>query len=276
MKRIVQISDLHFGRENPALVEPLLASIIELRPDVVAVSGDLTQRATEEQFQMARDFLAQIPFPRIIIPGNHDIPLWNIYRRFACPLERYQRYIGADIEPDYADDQIFVLGMNTARSFAFKEGRISLDQIASLRQRFCTLDPRIFKVLVVHHPVVPPEGVEKRVSVGRARLALEAMEHCNADLILAGHLHRVSSQQTTPVYRPANHSILVVQSGTALSERTRGERNSFNVIDVIPDVASITIHTWEPEHDAFVPRPPVFYGKRGEWRRIGAKNAEDN
>src|SRR5262249_7822107 len=267
MRRIVHISDLHFGCINPALIEPLLASIIELRPDVVAVSGDLTQRATEQQFEAARDFLEQIPFPKIVVPGNHDISLWNIYRRFALPLERYRRYIDENIEPSYSDDQLFVLGINTARSLTWKGGRISLDQVARLGERFCALDPQIFKVLVVHHPFVPPEGAEPRFSLGRAELALDVMERCGADLILAGHLHLGYSHQTASFYRPAKHSILVVQSGTAISTRTRDEQNSFNVIDVKPDVAGITIHAWEPAHAAFVPRRPVVYEKRGEWRR---------
>ena len=268
MRRIVHISDLHFGRANPALLKPLLANIVELQPNVVAVSGDLTQRATEEQFDAARGFLQQIHFPKIVVPGNHDISLWNLYRRFLRPLERYRRYISAEVEPSYADDRLFVLGINTARSLTWKEGRISLDQIARIRERFSILHPHILKILVVHHPFIPPEGTTAGSSLGRAQLALEVMEHCGADLILAGHLHHSYSRQTASFYRTAEHSILVVQSGTTLSERTRKELNSFNVIDVKADVASITVHTWAPAHAAFVPQRPILYEKRGEWRQV--------
>ncbi|MGH9767122.1 MAG: metallophosphoesterase family protein [Blastocatellia bacterium] len=269
MRRIVHISDLHFGRANLALIEPLLASIVDLRPDVVAVSGDLTQRATVEQFKAARDFLRRIPFPQIVVPGNHDISFWNLYRRFRRPLERYRRYINAEAEPNYADDQIFLLGLNTARSLSWKEGRISLAQVAWLRDQFCALAPHVFKVLVMHHPFVPRESADDFDVVGRAELALEVMEHCGADLILAGHLHRSYARQTASFYRLAKHSILVAQSGTTLSARTREERNSFNSIDVEMDAASITVHTWESESAAFVPRPPMRYEKRGEWRMVG-------
>ncbi len=268
MRRIVHISDLHFGRVNPALIEPLLASINHLRPDVVAVSGDLTQRATVEQFAAAGDFLRRIPFPQVVVPGNHDISFWNVYRRFARPLDRYRRYINVEAEPHYADDQLVVLGLNTARSLTWKEGRVSREQIARLRHRLCALDPRVFKVLVAHHPFVLPEDAEDRSAVGRADLALEALEHCGADLILAGHLHRSHSRQTACFYRLAGHSILVAQSGTTLSERTRDEGNSFNAIDVEPDAVNITIHAWEPTRTAFVPRPPVRYERRGDWRRV--------
>ena len=247
MRRIVHISDLHFGRANLALVEPLLASIVDLRPDVVAVSGDLTQRATVGQFKAARDFLRRIPFPQIVVPGNHDISFWNLYRRFRRPLERYRRYINAEAEPSYADDRLFLLGLNTARSLAWKEGRISLAQIAWLRDQFYALAPQVFKVLVLHHPFVPLEGKDDFDAVGRAELALEAMENCGADLILAGHLHQSYSRQTASYYLLAKHSILVAQSGTTLSARTRDERNSFNSIDVEMDAASVTVHTWDLE-----------------------------
>jgi len=271
MRRIVHISDLHFGRAEPALIEPLLASIVELRPDVVAVSGDLTQRATVEQFEAARDFLRRIPFPQIVVPGNHDISLWNVYRRFMRPLERYRRYINAEAEPSYADDQLFLLGLNTARSLAWKEGRISLDQVARLRDRFCAVAPHIFKVLVVHHPFVPHDRAEDFDAVGRAGLALETLEQSGADLILAGHLHRSYARQTASFYRLAKRSILVAQSGTTLSARTRDERNSFNSIDVEMDAASVTVHAWEPGSAAFIPLPPAHYEKRGEWRLVGGQ-----
>jgi 3',5'-cyclic AMP phosphodiesterase CpdA len=273
MRRIVHISDLHFGRANLALVEPLLASIVDLRPDVVAVSGDLTQRATVGQFKAARDFLRRIPFPQIVVPGNHDISFWNLYRRFWRPLERYRRYINAEAEPSYADDRLFLLGLNTARSLAWKEGRISLAQIAWLRDQFYALAPHVFKVLVLHHPFVPLEGKDDFDAVGRADLALEAMENCGADLILAGHLHQSYSRQTASYYLLAKHSILVAQSGTTLSARTRGERNSFNSIDVEMDAASVTVHTWESESAAFVPQTAIRYEKRGEWRLVGGPNA---
>jgi 3',5'-cyclic AMP phosphodiesterase CpdA len=269
MKRIIHLSDLHFGRVNQSLVDPLLERVADLKPDLVAVSGDLTQRATERQFRAAQEFLRRIDRPKIIVPGNHDISLWNIYRRFFRPLDRYRRYIGGESGMSFADGELFALGVNTARSFAWKEGRISREQVEDLRDRFCALDSGVFKILVVHHPLAPREGDETHARAKRAELALEALEECNADLILAGHLHRGYSRKTAPIYRPEQHSILVVQSGTTLSDRIRGERNSFNVIDVAPDSVRIAIHTWEPSQGAFLPGPSALYQKRGEWRRLG-------
>ena len=275
MRRVVHISDLHFGRARPELIDPLLASIIELRPDVVAVSGDLTQRATVEQFEAARDFLRRIPFPQVVVPGNHDIPFWNVHRRFRRPLERYRRYINAETEPSYADDQLFLIGLNTARSLAWKAGRISLDQVARLRDRLGAIAPHVFKVLVTHHPFVPRAGAEDFDAVGRAGMALEALEDCGADLILAGHLHRSYARQTASFYRLARRSILVAQSGTTLSARTRDERNSFNSIDVMMDAASVTVHAWDPDSAAFLPLPTSHYEKRGEWRLVVGMSGDE-
>src|SRR5207244_5811103 len=132
--------------------------------------------------------------------GNHDISLWNVYRRFARPLERYRRHIGIEIEPIYVDDQLFVLGLNTARSLTWKQGRISESQVARISEQLCVADPRFFKVLVMHHPFIPPEGAPQQEAVGRAEMALSALEHCGADLILAGHLHLGYSRQTSSFY----------------------------------------------------------------------------
>src|SRR3954469_2042372 len=98
MRTIIHLSDLHFGRTDPSVVEPLVATVAELRPDAIAVSGDLTQRARGEQFREARAFLDRLPpVPQIVVPGNHDVPLWNAFKRFAQPLANFRRYITADL-----------------------------------------------------------------------------------------------------------------------------------------------------------------------------------
>jgi len=115
LRTILHVSDLHFGRIDPATLEPLLAAAKEIRPHVVVVSGDLTQRARAWQFREARDFLAALPQPQVVVPGNHDVPLYNVALRFADPLANYRRYITDDLEPFYRDDEIAVAGINTAR-----------------------------------------------------------------------------------------------------------------------------------------------------------------
>src|SRR5437868_15414983 len=119
MRTIVHLSDLHFGRVDPALLDPLRELVRSIVPNVVVVSGDLTQRAKSEEFEAARAWLDTLPGPQIIVPGNHDISLYNVFRRFVQPLERYKRYITDDLDPMYVDEEIAVLGVNTARSLTF-------------------------------------------------------------------------------------------------------------------------------------------------------------
>src|SRR5215216_6264140 len=116
MRRIVHLSDLHFGRVNPDLLGPLTRTVRELEPDLIAVSGDLTQRARSHQFQEARSFLDTLPKPQIVVPGNHDIPLHNVFARFVEPLTKYKRYITEDMQPTYEDEEVVIVGVNTARS----------------------------------------------------------------------------------------------------------------------------------------------------------------
>jgi predicted MPP superfamily phosphohydrolase len=138
MRTIVHLSDLHFGRVNPSLLDPLLTVVRDVAPDVVAISGDLTQRARSYQFQQARSFLDALPKPQIVVPGNHDIPLHNLFARFLEPLTKYKLYITDDLQPVYEDEEVAIVGVNTARSLTFKGGRINETQVSRLREKLCS------------------------------------------------------------------------------------------------------------------------------------------
>src|SRR6185295_19929463 len=129
MRRILHLSDLHFGRVNPALIDPLFRTVREVQPHLIAISGDLTQRARSHQFREARSFLDALPKPQIVVPGNHDIPLHNVFARFFEPLTKYNRYITENLEPVYEDEEVVIVGVNTARSWVFKGGRINESQV---------------------------------------------------------------------------------------------------------------------------------------------------
>jgi len=255
MRTVVHLSDIHFGAVNEAIIVPLIQAINELKPDVVAVSGDLTQRARSHQFKAARAFLDSLPQPQIVVPGNHDIPLHNVFARFAQPLEKYRRYITDDLRPFYADDEIAVLGVNTARSLTIKGGRINRTQVAWLREKFCAFDREIIKILVTHHPFDLPDGHDDRDLVGRARMAMKELSTCGADVFLSGHLHVGHTGETAKRYKFAGRAALVVQAGTATSTRARGEANSFNVIRVDRADTSIEISVerleWRPSQAIF-------------------------
>jgi 3',5'-cyclic AMP phosphodiesterase CpdA len=252
MRTIVHLSDLHFGRVDPAVLNPLIETIKKIDPNLVAVSGDLTQRARSHQFEEAREFLDQLPKPQIIVPGNHDVPLHNIFARFFEPLTKYRRYITADLWPFYADEEIAVLGLNTARSLTIKGGRLNQTQVARMRESFCDLAPGLVKILVTHHPFDLPEGHDESQLVGRARMAMEALASCGADVFLAGHLHVSHTSHSAKRYQIKGHSALVIQAGTATSTRGRGEANSFNLIRIDRPRITVERFEWKPERAQFV------------------------
>ena len=130
----------------------MIEAIDKINPDLVAVSGDLTQRARSHQFKEARAFLDRLPKPQIVVPGNHDVPLHNVFARFVQPLRKYRRYITDDLRPFYHDEEIAVLGVNTARSLTIKGGRINEEQVAWMRERLFACDPGTVKAVVTHHP----------------------------------------------------------------------------------------------------------------------------
>lgn len=232
MRTIVHISDIHFGRVDYAIVASIIVKINEIAPDLVVVSGDLTQRARSAQFIEAKAFLDKLPKPQIVVPGNHDIPLHNVFDRFARPLDKYKKYITDDLEPFYKDEEIAVLGINTARSLTIKDGRINERQVAVIRERLCALPQETLKILVTHHPFDLPEGYDDDQIVGRAEMAMREITDCGADVFLAGHIHVSHIGSTATRYKlGAGRNALVVQAGTATSTRGRGEANSFNLIE---------------------------------------------
>jgi 3',5'-cyclic AMP phosphodiesterase CpdA len=251
MRAIVHMSDIHFGRADPTLVKGLITFVNEIKPDLIAVSGDLTQRARSWQFQQARAFLDALPKPQIVVPGNHDVPLYNVFSRFLSPLDKYGRYITDDLNPFYVDEEMAVVGVNTARSLTFKGGRINELQVAWVREKICELSDDIVKVVVTHHPFDLPEDRHERDLVGRARMAMETLASCGADLFLAGHLHTSHTGHTAKRYKIKGHSALVVQAGTATSTRGRGEANSFNVIRLRHPDITVERVVWQPETAGF-------------------------
>lgn len=252
MRTLVHLSDLHFGRVDAAVLEPLCRRVAELRPDVVVVSGDLTQRARPAQFREARQFLDRLPQPQVVVPGNHDVPLYNLLLRFVRPLGGYRRHISENVEPHHVDEEVAVVGMNTARSYIFKGGTIARRQLERLRARLCDLPREVVRIVVTHHPLDLPEGGSARDLVGRARRAMALFAHCGADLLLSGHMHAGFVGNTAARYRLGGYSALLVQAGTATSTRIRGENNSFNVIRIDAPRIEVQRQTWDARAGLFV------------------------
>jgi 3',5'-cyclic AMP phosphodiesterase CpdA len=269
MRTLVHLSDLHFGRVDQKVIDPLINAVRELNPHVVAVSGDLTQRARSQEFRAARSFLDSLPQPQIVVPGNHDVPLHNVFTRFLQPLEKYRHYVTDDLEPFFADEEIAVVGVNTARSLVFKGGRINEGQVASIRERLCLFRDQMVKVVVTHHPFDLPEGYHQRDLVGRARMAMAGLAECGADVFLAGHLHVSHTGHTAQRYKIRGHSALVVQAGTASSTRGRGEVNSFNVLRLNHPEITVERFEWRADSETFAVSSQEYFRHTSDgWVRV--------
>lgn len=245
MRTLVHLSDLHFGRVDPELLEPLRALVHKVAPDVVVVSGDLTQRAKSEEFEQARAYLDTLPGPQIVVPGNHDISLYNVLRRFLAPLDRYKRYITDDLSPVFIDDEIAVLGVNTARSLTFKDGRVNEEQVAQIKQQLASLSADLTRIIVTHHPFDLPQSFDEDDLVDRAPMAMQAFAESGVDVLMAGHLHASHAGSTADRYVMNEYAALVIQAGTATSTRGRGETNSFNVVRIDADKVEVDRYGWD-------------------------------
>lgn len=272
MRRIVHISDVHFGTADPRIVPLVIEKVRELTPDLVVVSGDLTQRAKKNEFKQARAFLDELPGPQIVVPGNHDVPLYNVFARFFRKLDRFEEYITHDLTPTFIDKEIAVIGVNTARSFTIKGGRITAEQVAYIRSRFDDLDDSMLKVVVTHHPFDLPEGHDRHDVVDNADDAMPVIAESGGDLFLAGHLHVSNIETTAKRYSLPNGRVaLIVQAGTATSVRVRGERHSFNVIEFEHPRLSVTRLECQSFSEGFVPAEHDAYNHSTKgWEKTGA------
>jgi 3',5'-cyclic AMP phosphodiesterase CpdA len=248
MTRIVHLSDLHFGAHDERLVEAVDWQVDQLNPDLVVISGDFTQRARTEQFREACEFLEGLRergHEVLGVPGNHDVPLYDVLRRFLSPLARYRRFIDETLCPFIELPGVAVLGINTARSLTFKDGRINKDQIEFIRETFARTSSDAMRIIVTHHPLFALEvGGEVGRAIGRQEMALDAVEESGVDMVLAGHNHHASSQDASDLVTRAG-GVLVIQAGTATSTRVREQEQSFNTIDIAAGRATITVHAWK-------------------------------
>ena len=231
------------------VVQALLAELLSLAPDFTVVSGDLTQRARRSEFAAAAAFLAELPGKALVVPGNHDIPLWRIDRRFRSALDSYRQQISQELNPLLVGPGLEILGLNTARSNVWKGGRISSEQTTLISEQFTDKGSGALKLLVTHHPFVSPPSDPGASIVGGGERALEAAQATGVDLLLAGHRHESHAVGSRERHPYIERSMLAVLAGTACSTRRRGEANSFNLIRGTSD--ELELEVWELRDTTF-------------------------
>ena len=255
---ILHLTDPHFGTEQPAVVRGLIALAARRRPGLVIVSGDITQRARASQFAAAHRFLNRLcaecdADPRtdlLVIPGNHDLPLFNVALRLADPYGPYTRWFGSDLEPTVAQPGIALLGVNTTRPWRHQHGEVSSAQIARVVGRLQRCAPDALKLVVTHQPLHVIEADDTKDLLRGHLAARQAWADAGADLLLSGHTHQ---SFVAPLPAPLN-ATWVVQTGTAVSSRIR-ERvpNSVHLIrhSGLPTGQRAVVERWDWDGDAF-------------------------
>lgn len=265
MSVLLHISDTHFGTELPPVVEALSALAQELSPDLLVLSGDVTQRARPSQFAAAAAFVQRLKVPRVLaIPGNHDIPLFDLVTRFVEPYARYRAAFGDDLEPSFDCPDCVVLGVNTTRRYRRVDGEISVEQRERVASELRKASPTQLRVVVVHQPVAVPRASERHNVAYGSDAAVRAWSESGADVILAGHIHLPFVLPLHEVMGPLPRQLWAVNAGTAVSSRTRYDAgNSVNVLRTSAErPRSCIVEQWrfDPLKSAFVPAAHMSLG----------------
>lgn len=272
MRTIIHISDIHFGRNDISKVDLLITTFSKIKPHLIIVSGDLTQRATAKQFKSAEQMFKKIEelgFDYFVIPGNHDIvPLYKPLARLVNPYSRYKKHISTILEPTWNDDELAIAGINTVRSSAFKDGRVNVRQIKKVEEWFNEFSDDKLKIIVSHHPFDLPPAKPKRKLARRSKVGMSSFSKSHIDLFLSGHYHHSSVIETTHRYRIDDYSAIAIQAGT-MSLRQRGEVQSFNVLRVNKPEITVETYLFNLEKSIFKKASSAdFTFKNKVWKQI--------
>lgn len=263
MRQILHISDVHFGPPHiPELADGILRFVDQAGPDVVVISGDLTQRAKPRQFQQARQFVDQIPVPSIVVPGNHDVPLYRFWERFFDPYGAYRRHFSPELEPVFRDDEVLIVGINTAHGWTFKDGRISRRRLREVAGVLEAAPPGLFRVVVAHHHLIPPPWFGTQRVLNNAYEAMDLFTSLGVDLVLSGHLHQSFIGNSEEFYPKGRPPVVILHSGTTTSNRGRaGERdkNTCYWIRVEEESMLVSNYRWEPTLHRFAEHSRHWY-----------------
>jgi 3',5'-cyclic AMP phosphodiesterase CpdA len=240
---LLHISDIHFGPPHRDELDEAIRSLLAReRFDAVLVSGDITQRATPEQFMQAKAFLNSLSVPHVTVPGNHDVPLWAVHERLTTPFGRYQRYFAAELEPTLRLPHAWIYGMNSAHGLTAKNGKFTDASLERCEAFFAAAPADVLRIVVVHHHLLPAPGPLYDPTAARAREAAYAFSRARVDVVVSGHLHHAFVVHTRAFYPKLQYNTVVAHSGTTMSSRGRGAELAANSLNVIAlDGSTISI-----------------------------------
>lgn len=259
MPKLLHLSDLHFGKAFvPEVAETVLEHSREIEPDVVVVSGDLTQRAKAREFEQAAEYLNQLGAPVVVTPGNHDVPFYRIWERFLTPYANYHRYINSELNTVTQVAGLRIVALNSSRRLTLTNGRIRRSQLAFAQRAFEQASDSSVRIVVTHHHLAPPPDFVGGNVMPFARRALRRFTEFEVDLILGGHMHRSYIGNSLDFFpgELERRGIVIVQCGTTTSRRGRGRerlKNTFNLISVDDQLIRVAHHAWIGELSRFMP-----------------------
>jgi 3',5'-cyclic AMP phosphodiesterase CpdA len=281
MLTMLHISDLHFGAPYvPHVGEAVLRAAHELKTDVIVASGDFTQRAKRTEYEQAREFLDRLPpAPLVVVPGNHDVPLYRVLERVFSPHALYREYISPELNNVYRVENAIIVALDsTSPLTAITNGRLDRSQLEFCARAFADAPPELARIVVTHHHLAPAPDYEGGEVMPRARRAIDCFSELGVELVLGGHLHRAYIGNSLDLYsgRDREHGIIIVQSGTTTSRRGRArerEKNTLNLIRVGEDRIRITHYMYFDELLGFAPISRHVFPRPG--RRFLAEHTGD-
>jgi 3',5'-cyclic AMP phosphodiesterase CpdA len=253
--RIVHLSDVHFGREQPALARALIETVTALRPQAVVLTGDFTQRARRAQFRAAAALLAALPKPLVIAPGNHDVPLYNLPARLFAGLGSYRDHLSMHGDTRADPEAACIVALDSTDRFTIQGGRLGRSELARARDLLAGIDRHALKIVALHHPPVVPPGIAAKKRLRNAGEALREFEALGIDVILSGHTHRPYAQVVAA-------GMLSITAGSAISDRHHDHGNSFFRLDWTAHELQLVRFGYDAHAERFMPHPPLRFARR--------------
>ena len=240
MARIAHLSDLHFGEERFALVPRLIEQLCYLAPDMVVITGDLTQHSRVDEYEEACRFITALPMPVLAVPGNRDLSPWNIPRRLMWRFKRWTDYINPDITPVLDIKGVRVVGMNSTDPFALHRGRLKEAELERASGHLANAPKGAIRVVAMHHPFYHPSEVGRTTMLAGSNAALRLAE-AGAEIVLCGHLHHRAAPPFALL--EGQRRILNIESGSTLASTVNHTDNRFNLIELDKGSAKVTTYS---------------------------------